>query len=112
MTIINVHNYEFEIDTCDWYNMADGDIVNGLIEEKLFELTPKQAKDYHTASKRFETGEVDDDHPALEALRQICNECASVVLDTYKSKVTSGHNYMVYAYTDDQTTNPIRGEVL
>ena len=42
---------------------------------------------------------------------KICNECASVVLDTYKREVTSGHNYMVFAYTDDQPTNPIRGEI-
>ena len=105
MTIVNIHNYEFEIDTSDWYNKGDGDIVNGLIEEKLLELTPKQSKEYHLASKRFETGEVDDDHPALEALRQICNKCASVVLDTYASGYDTGHNYHVFAYTNEEKSD-------
>ena len=122
MEYISVHNHDFKIDTNDWQDFKDGERCRDLIKEALSKLTPDQAKEYYNASIKLqeieagaEVEQIDGvymyDHPSIKALQDIAEQCASVILDTYKDsflQVMTGHNYFInalYRIPDPTLTN-------
>lgn len=98
MKYVNIHGYNFSIDTSDWIHSADADTVSDDIETQMRLWTPKQASEYHLLLSKASEGEADFDDPRLQPVNQMCAECAGKVLDTYlNTSVLTGHNYSINA---------------
>ena len=98
MKHVNIHGYNFSIDTNDWANSADAEKVSDDIWEQMLLWTSKQASEYHLLLTKASKGETDFDSPKLQPVNQMCAECAGKVLDTYpNTSVLTGHNYSIHA---------------
>ena len=100
MSIKVIHQYGFEIDTTDWHSSSDADKCSNAIEKKMEQWTQEQAAKYHAALDQAQNEEIQWDDAKLEAVQDMCNDCASVILDTYRPDFLAtmvGHNHNINA---------------
>ena len=97
---ITIHNQDFIIDTMDWYHSDDAETVSDLIACQMDAWSAEKAARVHSLMVQAQEGTIDADHGELEEVQRMCAECASIVLDTYKSYPSSGHNHDIAAVSE------------
>ncbi|MED5548986.1 MAG: hypothetical protein VX529_06460 [Pseudomonadota bacterium] len=95
--IFTAHGFDFVADTMDWIDRADADEASERLGEIIRSFSAEEAAELHGLLTAAAEGEVDWDHPKLEALEDRCRDVASEVMKDYLSSPATGHNCTIAA---------------
>ena len=95
--IFTAHGHDFIADTMDWIDSGDSDEASERLGEIIRSFSADEAAELHGLLTAASEGDVDWDHPKLEALQARCNEILSDVTKDYASQSFDGHNCTIAA---------------
>ncbi len=95
--IFTAHGFDFVADTMDWFDSGDADRASEMLGEIVASFSADEAADLHGLLTAATEGEVDWDHPKLDALQSRCNTVLSEVTKDYASQNFNGHNCTIVA---------------